>query len=83
MWFTNNNRTSCSRYNGRKIEYEPEEFLGRVSNMVIGENSTTISGFVNKMNLCSNYYTMKQLVNIMMLLKHQKKCTYNRCFNKC
>lgn len=31
-----------------KIEYEPEEFLGRVSNMVIGENSTTISGFVNK-----------------------------------
>ena len=34
--------------NGRKIEYEPEEFLGRVSNMVIGENSTTISGFVNK-----------------------------------
>ena len=31
-----------------KIEYEPTEFLGRVSSMVIGENSTTISGFINK-----------------------------------
>ena len=31
-----------------KIKYDPEEFIGRVDTIVIGENSTTISGFSNK-----------------------------------